>query len=174
MEAEWPALDLTLTWNGEHYAVPPPVFVPREALGPGLRRWEIHKAADWHVKLADGRDAIVWTTRDQSDRVNMSRVTVYRADGTLEHEQWSYDGRPNSAGRWRTYDADGRSPKLEVCAGHGYVNTVIFYTDGRRVREFIAERDGGVTYDRQFAPDGTATDVHTRPDRIDPGGTNPT
>jgi hypothetical protein len=51
----------------------------------------------------------------------MNYVTVYRANGTLAQQQWNYDGRPNAPGRWMTYEADGKTPSVEVQTRDGFV-----------------------------------------------------
>lgn len=164
MDVEWPALQMTQEWDGQRYEAPvEPVYVPRETLEPGLARWRQSFASDWHVMLPDGRRAIVWTPRDAGVGGTMDRITVYRADGTLQHEQWNYDGRLNAPGRWRTYEADGRTPSIEVQARHGSVTDVIFYENGRKAQQLLADENGVIHWDYRFGPDGNEVVAHPTP-----------
>lgn len=168
-QVDWPSLELAQSWNGERFVVPiQPVVIPAESLTPGLRGWHIHKWSDWRVTLPDGRRAIVWTGRDARTGGTMDRVTVYRADASLAQEQWNYDGRPNAPGRWITYDADGRTPSIEVQAARGCVSDVIFYEHGRKTRHLMASDTGRINLDYRFASDGTETIANAVPVRVEP------
>ena len=169
----WPQTSLTLSWNGERYEAPRPVEVPGELLLPGLKRWHVNNSALWRVPLGEregGRVAVVMATPgvEGDPVIDMMRVWIYRADGTLEQEQHNVDEEPNAPIYWIVYEADGKTKRTEVQCGRTsdprvwHIAYVKQYAGGKPAWSYEVSEAGIVQVEDRYNADGTRTLVNAR------------